>query len=102
MDSPQFSQRFGILLESYLKGCGEAVFVSCHMIVTWLSHDYSSFVERVTTTTPSYTRHYVCCCRGMYPFNNAMYPFNRTMYPFNRIMYPINNLYIHLVKETHR
>lgn len=28
MDSPQFSQRFGILLESYLKGCGKNMFVS--------------------------------------------------------------------------
>lgn len=28
MDSSQFNQRFGILLEAYLRGCGEAMFVS--------------------------------------------------------------------------
>ena len=28
MDSPEFSQRFGILLEAYLRGCGEGVLVS--------------------------------------------------------------------------
>ena len=28
MDTPEFSQRFGILLEAYLRGCGEAKFVS--------------------------------------------------------------------------
>ncbi len=28
MDTPEFSQRFGILLEAYFKGCGETMFVS--------------------------------------------------------------------------
>ena len=28
MDTQEFSQRFGILLEAYLKGCGETMFVS--------------------------------------------------------------------------
>ena len=27
MDTPEFNQRFGILLEGYLRGCGEAMFV---------------------------------------------------------------------------
>lgn len=26
MDTPEFNQRFGILLEAYLRGCGEAMF----------------------------------------------------------------------------
>lgn len=28
MDTPEFNQRFGILLEAYLRGCGEKMFVS--------------------------------------------------------------------------
>ncbi len=28
MDTPEFNQRFGILLEAYLRGCGEVMFVS--------------------------------------------------------------------------
>ena len=28
MDLPEFNQRFGILLEAYLRGCGEYMFVS--------------------------------------------------------------------------
>ena len=28
MDLPEFKQRFGILLEAYLRGCGEQMFVS--------------------------------------------------------------------------
>ncbi len=28
MDTHEFQQRFGILLEAYLRGCGEAMFVS--------------------------------------------------------------------------
>jgi len=28
MDMPEFQQRFGILLEAYLRGCGETMFVS--------------------------------------------------------------------------
>ena len=28
MDTPEFNQRFGILLEAYLRGCGETTFVS--------------------------------------------------------------------------
>ena len=28
MDTPEFNQRFSILLEAYLRGCGESMFVS--------------------------------------------------------------------------
>ncbi len=36
MDTQEFSQRFGILLEAYLKGCGETMFVSRLRILQYI------------------------------------------------------------------
>ena len=40
MDTPEFNQRFGILLEAYLRGCGEAMFVSAESFMC--IHVYSA------------------------------------------------------------
>ena len=48
MDMPEFNQRFGVLLEAYLRGCGEAMFVSllcclCLFVCKWYWSNHGNF-----------------------------------------------------------